>query len=117
MKMLAPLLMILAMLAAVPVFSEEPAQNLPAAAEAVQDVPDAVVFPARLGDVNFSHVDHTRWVPDCTTCHHMETYDKCSSCHGVMADARKKTDAFHMQCKGCHQEHNLSTNCTDCHIR
>ncbi|WP_305042346.1 cytochrome c3 family protein [Geoalkalibacter sp.] len=107
MKMLAPVLIVLAALVAVPVFSEEP--NL--------EIPDAVVFPARLGDVNFSHVDHARWVPDCNTCHHMETYDKCSSCHGARPDARKKTDAFHMQCKGCHQEQNLSTNCSDCHIR
>lgn len=107
MKILWPVALILLLFAAAPVFAEQ----------AQGEVPDEVIFPARLGEVHFSHVDHANWVPDCTTCHHTGDFPKCSSCHGALEDARKRTDAFHMQCKGCHREEGISTACTDCHIR
>ncbi|MDO3378796.1 cytochrome c3 family protein [Geoalkalibacter halelectricus] len=107
MKILWPIALLVFLFVAAPVLSEQEEMK----------VPDEVTFPARLGDVHFSHIDHANWVPDCTTCHHTGAYPKCSSCHGVREDARRKTDAFHMQCKGCHQEVGLSTACADCHIR
>ncbi|MCE5243551.1 MAG: cytochrome c3 family protein [Syntrophobacteraceae bacterium] len=83
--------------------------------------------------VHFPHEQHMANI-ECIQCHH--DYDKyhnnkggegrpCSDCHG---NPGKKgllplTDAFHMQCKGCHELMLASGRktgpvmCGECHVR
>lgn len=81
------------------------------------EVPQEIRYATRMGEIVFSHADHERWVADCATCHHEGGFVKCAQCHDGQPGMRKKTDALHMQCQGCHRDQGLSTQCTDCHSR
>ena len=59
--------------------------------------------------VNFDHKAHQGKVKVCKDCHHKNEAgkeEKCSKCHGLKADGKKieAKEAFHKQCKGCHQK-------------
>lgn len=78
--------------------------------------PAEIKLPAKMGEVTFPHHAHQAKVADCTTCHHNGVdAGTCTSCHGVKPEAPKAKDAFHKQCKGCHQEQGGPTSCKDCH--
>lgn len=81
--------------------------------------PAEIKFEAKMGTVTFNHADHQGVVTDCTTCHHKGVEaGTCKSCHGVDPAAPKSKDAYHDQCKGCHQEKGAGpTGCKDCHVK
>lgn len=83
--------------------------------------------------VEFDHEKHVSKV-DCLQCHH--DYDAylnnrggegqpCGTCHGPVAtrDAISLKDAFHAQCKGCHEimiqasKPSGPVTCGGCHVR
>ncbi len=66
----------------------------------------------------------------CNKCHHAEAESKCSKCHAAEAtknaagkDQIKAQDAYHNQCKKCHQEYKAKDEakygklplCNSCH--
>jgi len=71
--------------------------------------------------VAYSHKAHSEKVKACTECHHKDAAgaeQKCSKCHGAKAEDKKVDlkEAFHKQCKGCHQKEKKGpTKCDDCH--
>jgi hypothetical protein len=73
------------------------------------------------GPVPFDHKGHGENFKPCATCHHADAAgkeQKCSKCHGDKTDGKKVSlkEAFHTQCKGCHQKENKGpTKCDDCH--
>ena len=77
------------------------------------------------GAVNFNHKAHGEKVKVCKDCHHKNEAgkeEKCSTakCHGAVAEAKKLTlkEAFHTQCKGCHQKQKKGpTKCVECHAK
>lgn len=80
--------------------------------------PAHIVFEGRLGNVNFDHLRHTEWVPDCQTCHHIGGYQECGDCHAAEStDIPSKNNALHMQCKGCHKQKGHDTGCNTCHVK
>ena len=85
-------------------------------ATAADNGPETIQLEAKMGTVTFPHQAHQATVADCTTCHHKGVEaGACSACHGVDPAAPKAKDAFHKQCKGCHQEKGGPTGCKDCH--
>ena len=71
--------------------------------------------------VSFTHKAHGEKVKECAACHHKDaagSEQKCSKCHGAKAEGKKVDlkEAFHTQCKGCHQKEKKGpTKCDDCH--
>ena len=71
--------------------------------------------------VAFDHKGHQAKVKACKDCHHKDEANKeskCSGCHGEKADGKKleAKEAFHKQCKGCHQKEKKGpTKCDECH--
>ncbi|UCF94180.1 MAG: cytochrome c3 family protein [Desulfobacterales bacterium] len=82
----------------------------------------------------FRHDEHneTAQIEDCNECHHV--YDeagqlvedessedqRCSDCHELQASGDKPAlmKAFHLNCKGCHQEKKKGpVMCGQCHVR
>ena len=76
----------------------------------------------------FSHARHIERKVECATCHHKakdgRSDVKCSACHQTETVDKviSAKDAFHDQCRGCHQKSNKAaptskapTRCTDCH--
>ena len=83
--------------------------------------------------VEFKHEDHSNKI-DCLQCHHdFDAYlnnrggegQPCSSCHGPQAtqETISLEDAFHLQCKGCHESMRAQGKpagpviCSQCHIK
>ena len=70
------------------------------------------------GAVTFDHAKHTKV---CATCHHKDAAGKeqmCSKCHGAKTEGKKVSlkEAFHTQCKGCHQKEKKGpVKCDGCH--
>jgi len=80
------------------------------------DGPAQVTYDTKMGAVSFDHAAHKAKVSDCNTCHHKGVEaGACKACHGVDPAAPKAKDAFHDQCKGCHQKMSGPTGCKDCH--
>ena len=92
---------------------------------------DEITFDASYGKVKFTHQKHaeTRKI-DCMKCHHTwkkgETSGKlCLECHKAKAEGKALSakDAFHKNCKGCHDEAKKAgkpagpTGCTQCHVK
>jgi hypothetical protein len=78
------------------------------------------------GNVLFDHRGHASedgYGIECDSCHHdiEEKGDKpqaCGECHLTEADdSPKRSDAFHKQCKGCHEEDGTApVKCSGCHV-
>lgn len=83
--------------------------------------------------VVFNHEEHANKI-DCLQCHHdFDAYlnnrggegQPCSTCHGAQAteDTISLEDAFHQQCKGCHEQMadqgkpSGPVICSQCHVR
>ena len=87
--------------------------------------------------VNFPHQKHMIAVDDCMKCHHryengrntLDTDDlaannhaiRCPSCHGFSGNSKYNlTEAYHLQCIGCHEKMEKSAGprlCAGCHPR
>jgi protein-arginine kinase activator protein McsA len=89
---------------------------------------DVVTFDVPYGKVTFPHKKHVDMKLDCMKCHHTwkkgETSGKlCVDCHKDKAEGKALSakDAFHKDCKGCHDEAKKAnkpagpTGCTQCH--
>ena len=82
----------------------------------------------------FRHDEHNEkaGIEECNECHHV--YDdkgvlekdessedqSCSDCHELKASGKKPglMNAFHINCKGCHEEKNKGpVMCGQCHVR
>ncbi len=77
------------------------------------------------GNVLFDHQGHA--APDkygylCLDCHHAmdegERPTSCGECHEPEGqDPIKRSEAFHQQCIGCHQEDGTApVECAGCHV-
>ncbi len=95
--------------------------------------PDAFENPQRPA-ARFRHDDHneTAGIEACNECHHVYDEDghlvedessedqRCSECHEAKSTGRSPglREAFHFNCKGCHQERNTGpVMCGQCHVR
>jgi hypothetical protein len=92
---------------------------------------DVVEFNASNGKVTFTHKKHAETLKiDCIKCHHTwkagETSGKlCLECHKAKAEGKAiaAKDAFHKDCKGCHDDAKKAnkptgpTGCTQCHVK
>ena len=84
--------------------------------------PVRMMFQNKAGKVLFTHSVHTDdYTSDCLDCHHNieddETYN-CSECHEETGDEDllSREDAFHTQCRGCHEELDAGpVDCITCH--
>ena len=79
--------------------------------------------------VKFNHKLHAEDKLDCSRCHH--DFDQfmnnkgaegqtCDSCHKNRAEGDQPSikDAFHLQCKGCHEKMKTGpVTCGECHAR
>jgi hypothetical protein len=92
---------------------------------------DEITFDVSYGKVKFTHKKHAETLKiDCLKCHHTwkagETSGKlCNECHKAKAEGKALSakDAFHKDCKGCHDEAKKAnkpagpTGCTQCHVK
>ena len=92
---------------------------------------DVVEFNPSYGKVSFTHKKHAETLKiDCLKCHHNwkkgETTGKmCKECHKAKAEGKAMAakDAYHKDCKGCHDEAKKAnkpagpTGCTQCHVK
>jgi len=92
---------------------------------------DVVEFSPPNGKVTFNHKKHAETLKnDCLKCHHTwkqgETSGQlCKECHKAKAEGKALAakDAFHQNCKGCHDEAKKAnkaagpTGCTQCHVK
>ena len=84
--------------------------------------PVRIMFQNKAGKVLFTHSVHgDDYGTDCLDCHHNieddETYN-CSECHEETGDEDlpSRADAFHTQCKGCHEDGGAGpVECNSCH--
>jgi len=82
--------------------------------------PIRLMFQNKGGKVLFTHSGHIgNYSLDCIDCHHNDdgTYN-CSQCHEATGDESlpSRADAFHSQCKGCHEEGGSGpVECNSCH--
>lgn len=86
---------------------------------AVDKGPEAIQLPASMGEISFDHGAHQARVSQCQTCHHQDAAEvtpvACHSCHGTKAEIPTAKNAFHQQCKTCHQAQGGPTKCKECH--
>jgi hypothetical protein len=94
--------------------------------------PDAFTSHQRPAAV-FPHEAHNEkaGIENCNQCHHVYEDGKlvedessedrsCSDCHGLEDAGRQPglMKAFHLNCKGCHQEQKKGpVMCGECHVR
>jgi hypothetical protein len=100
---------------------------------AQQKAKDEYVLKVPYGDVKFTHKKHAETLKiECVKCHH-EMKDKkpgeavkgCKACHKAKAEGKavSSKDAYHKDCKGCHEEAKKAnkptgpTGCTTCHVK
>lgn len=73
------------------------------------------------GLVSFTHKSHgEKFLIGCPICHHNNSEGKeqgCSKCHTEKTDGKKLNlkEAFHQQCRGCHQKKHGPVKCVQCH--
>jgi hypothetical protein len=94
--------------------------------------PLRLMFSVAAGNVLFDHKTHTDvtgYGLSCGDCHHTlaeDEYDdaqSCSECHDPDEgdeEMPKRSDAFHQQCAGCHEDFGkgpVESNCNGCHVR
>lgn len=70
----------------------------------------------------FTHLAHEEYADgDCEACHHTGDYMPCADCHDTVSgsdDMPMLMDAFHKQCKACHEEKGAGPlACGECHVR
>lgn len=86
---------------------------------------DKIVYDVPYGKVTFNHSTHKI---DCLKCHHDWKSDQtsgklCKDCHKAKTEGKaiSAKEAFHKNCKGCHDELKKAnkptgpTGCTQCH--
>jgi len=92
---------------------------------------DVIEFSPSYGKVKFTHKKHAETLKiDCLKCHHTwkkgETSGKmCKDCHKAKLEGKaiSAKDAYHKDCKGCHEEAKKAnkpagpTGCTQCHVK
>ena len=92
---------------------------------------DVIEYTPSYGKVTFNHKKHAETVKiDCLKCHHTwkkgETSGKlCKDCHKAKLEGKaiSAKDAYHKDCKGCHEEAKKAnkpagpTGCTQCHVK
>ena len=88
--------------------------------------PIRIMLENTAGSVLFDHKVHTSengYGIDCEDCHHNledegEEATSCGECHDVEGeDALKRSEAFHTQCVGCHEDEDMGPiNCSECHV-
>jgi hypothetical protein len=94
---------------------------------------DDYVLKVPYGDVKYSHKKHADTLKiECVKCHHEmkgkkpgEAVKGCKSCHKAKAEGKaiSSKDAYHKDCKGCHEEAKKAgkptgpTACTACHVK
>ncbi len=86
------------------------------------DQPMRLMFQNKAGKVLFEHTGHVdEYDLDCMECHHNLEDDEiynCSECHEDTGDEDmpSRSDGFHMQCKGCHEDSDAGpVECNSCH--
>lgn len=93
--------------------------------------PVRLMFEVAAGNVIFDHKTHTDiegYGLSCGDCHHTLAEDEyadaqsCSECHELDEgdeDMPKRSDAFHQQCAGCHEDFEkgpVESDCNGCHM-
>jgi len=85
--------------------------------------PVRVMLKSIGGNVLFDHKQHAAkdgYNYACDDCHHTGDNVSCSTkdCHQAEpGDAPKRGDAFHTQCKGCHDQSGMGpVDCSACHM-
>jgi len=103
-----------------------------AVSDTTPDIPVRIMFEGgNGGSVLFDHMEHysaEAYGFDCIDCHHYfeEDYqdkpESCIECHELDSDDEempKRSDAFHSQCIGCHEDDGtapLEKECSGCHV-
>lgn len=91
--------------------------------------PVRLVYRSTAGNVLFDHLTHAAddgYALSCEDCHHTMEEDGevllCVECHEADLedeDIPNKTDAFHDQCSGCHEDFEeagpIESECEKCH--
>lgn len=93
------------------------------------DNPIRIMFKSAAGKVLFDHKTHRTadgYGISCADCHHTmevgetEDVEACGDCHEPESDDEdfpKRSDAFHQQCIGCHEDFEAGPiECSACHI-
>jgi len=95
------------------------------------DEPWRLMFKVTAGNVPFDHKTHTSefgYGLACEDCHHelldddSEPAQPCGDCHDPEEgdeEVLKRTESFHQQCAGCHEEYEagpILEECALCHI-
>jgi len=91
--------------------------------------PVRIMFKSAAGKVLFDHKTHASQLGyglSCGDCHHTlapDEYDSaesCSACHEIDSgdeDMPKRSEAFHQQCIGCHDQFGAGpSECAQCHV-
>ena len=91
--------------------------------------PIRIMLKSTGGKVLFTHKEHNSvdgYGFDCTDCHHLYEEgegvkpEACGECHEADSeeeDVPKRSDAFHTQCIGCHEDDGTAPNeCSQCHV-
>ena len=92
--------------------------------EVPPDEPVRIMLKSTAGNILFDHKGHTSesgYAYDCDACHLHGDEDEptaCGECHEPESeDLIKRSDAFHDQCKGCHEDEELGpVKCAECHV-
>ncbi len=90
--------------------------------ESVPDEPVRIMLNSTAGNILFDHKGHTSesgYGLECDACHLHGDEDEptaCGECHEPDSEDVKRLDAFHIQCKGCHEDEEAGpVNCNECH--
>jgi len=89
--------------------------------------PVRIMLKSTAKAVLFDHKEHASedgYALACEDCHHMWEEDEgkkpesCGECHTAEGEyALKRSDAFHMQCMGCHEDFGMGpVECSECHV-
>jgi len=93
-------------------------------AKKAPEKPIRIMFNNTGGNVLLDHKEHfseSGYGIECGDCHHDiedegDTPEACGECHNPDSeDAPSKSDAFHKQCKSCHEEGGGPVKCQECH--
>ena len=89
--------------------------------------PVRIMFKSTAGSILFDHKVHAStsgYGIACVDCHHNledegEKPAACGDCHEIDSeDPVKRSDAFHTQCQGCHEDSGAGpVDCSACHVR